>query len=290
MFQVNQYAIKDKKVFAVKPEDSRRLNESGHDIYWTPNNFTEFGVRKKEFLKKITGFYCEIDGGDKKAQIEKLKNHLVPSCMIETGNGYHVYWYLNNTIECTQDPLAKADWFRNIVVNRICTALDADTNAADACRLLRLPFYRYWKDGKGSRVIDIVFESERTYTLEQILSAFPERKAVEIKNFTAEKRNLVTGGNDSFWEAANRIPVVEGLQRLSGTDAVGMQKIELKKQGRVLRIFCDGKATNAWVDKNGLIGSLDGGGPAIPNWIFWYHKDWKKTSDLLKKYFEELSK
>jgi len=287
MFQINYYAIQQGRCFPIKSSDLYSLNENKADIYWTPNNFSAFGKRKKEDLREITSFYCEIDSSDKEQQLKAIKKTgLTPSCVIETKRGFHIYWYLKVPIDCSPDPTGYADRFRDIVANRICPALNADTQAADACRILRAAFFRYWKDSLGTFYSDIVFESKKKYCKEEILEAFPIKKNIE--NFQQKKRELFTNGSDNFWEAANRLDVISGLQKLSGTPSVGMEIYSFKKQNKITRIICNNKACNAWIDENGLIGSTDGGGPALPNWLFWYHKDWKVVARFLKEHFEEL--
>jgi hypothetical protein len=290
MFQTNYYAIKKGHCYPVQQDKITEENESGADIYWTPNNFVDFGCRKKEDLKQITCFFCEIDEGLKKNQLEKLIRHrLTPSCLVETKRGYHIYWYLKQPIDCIDSPVERADWFRSILKNRICPAFGADTQAADACRLMRAAFMRYWKDGTGMFKTNIVFDTDYRYSVEEVLAAFPEIKRYEPKpvqkNQNAVRFDLNSG---DFWTKANNIPVLVGLERLSGTDAVSGETYSFKKQGGILRVLCNGRNSNAWIDSNGKIGSTDGAGPGIPNWVYYYQKSWPRVADELKKHFPEL--
>jgi len=287
MYQSNFYGIK--KDVGCIPLGERELttrNENGWDIYWSPNNFTSYGKRKKEDLTQITTFFCEIDSDNKRDQIKKILAGIMPSSVVETKRGFHIYWYLKDFIDCTAEPVAKADWFRSFVVERICPIYGADTQAADASRILRAAFFRYWKDGKGEFISDIAFTSDKKYTLEEMERAFPVRAKPRV--FLESPRPVVTRQANNFWEAANRIDALSGLQTLSGTAAVNMDRLEFKKEGRLIRIFCNGKKSNAWIDERGLIGSMEGGGPAIGNWLFWYHRDWKKVAAILKEYFKEV--
>lgn len=262
------------------------LNEAGADIYWTPNNFSEWGARKKENLTEITCFFCEIDSEDKQAQIKSLQRcGLIPSCVIETKRGFHIYWYLKEPIDCRADPIAKADWFRGILKNRICPALGADTNAADASRILRAAFFKYWKDGKGTFVSDIVFESNKRYMVEDILRAFPEEK----KKSVYEKPRTpfqVPQGDETFWVKANQIPARQGLEMLSGRSEVNGESYSFVQESpKRTRILVAGNKINAWIDESGKIGSTDRGGPAIPNWLLYYQHDWKAVAQTLKDVF-----
>jgi hypothetical protein len=279
-FQINQYAINKGKCYPIQPSEAPTQNELGADIYWTPNNFVDFGKRKKEDLQEITSFFCEIDGGEKNEQIEKISKFLKPSCVIETKRGFHVYWYLEKPMDCTKDPVKAADWFRDILKNRICPALNADTQAADACRILRMPFYRYWKDGEGEFFIDIVFESENKYTPEQVLKAFPMVQKFERAPVRVVNKNQ---GDGSFWFKAGALDVIESLKVLSGTSHVMGERYEFKNKGNLTRLIINGKPSNAWIDAKGTIGSTDGAGPGLANWLYWYHKDWKKVAQIFKE-------
>lgn len=285
MFQVNLYTIQNGKCFPIDPKNASELNEARGDIYWTFNNFKAPGHRKKEDLREITCFFCEIDVKNKGEQKEIIMSRLIPSCVIETKRGFHLYWYLKDFIDCSDDPVGKADWFRDILKNRICPALGADSQAADACRLLRAPFYKYWKDGKGTFITDIVFESDKRYTVEEILRAFPV-KTPQISHENAPPLRKVEGSD--LWSRANNLNVLNALERLSGSHAVNGETYAFKKQSGITRILCNGKKSNAWIDANGKIGSTDGAGPSIPNWLHYYAKDWAKVAKLIEEFFPEI--
>lgn len=289
MFQINYYGIRQGTCYPINDQNIAEENEKGADIYWTPNNFTAWGKRKKEDLAQITSFFCEIDEGPKSEQLKKLRSVIKPSCIIETKRGFHIYWYLKNPIDCIDDPIAKADWYRDILKNRICPTLGADLQAADACRLMRAAFMKYWKDGKGTFKTDIVFDSDEFYSVDEILNAFPEKKQKPIPSKMPEFKKQEFSSDD-FWSRANQLDSVQSLQKLSGTAAVNGETFSFIKKGNSLRINCNGKKSNAWIDPNGRIGSTDGAGPAIPNWIYYYQKDWKRVAELIKEYFPEVEK
>lgn len=285
MFQLNHYVIRNKKCYPVTYEQAVKENEIGGDVYWTPNNFKDFGLRKKEDLTEITSFFCEIDTADKNEQIKKIVKTIRPSNVIETKRGYHIYWYLKNPIDCRKDPVAKADWFRDILKNRICPALGADTQAADACRLLRVPFFKYWKDGVGDFVINVAYDSDALYEVDDILAVFKERI---IPQRVFEKQEFKTDSNsgEGFWTKANRLDPMECLKVLSGSSLVNGEVFSFKKQKDCWRICVHNKPINAWIDRDNKIGSTDGGGPAISNWLYWYHRDWKTVAKILKEVFK----
>lgn len=291
---INFYAINPKQTPRPFPKpidlaNARALNDQGWDIYWTFNEFVQFGKRTKQDLKKIWAFYCEVDGITKEEILTKLKNNLYPSLMIKSFNGFHLYWYLKDPIDCSDNPIKWADWYHEFVKTRFLEVFDADPQACDACRLLRAPFYRYWKQQKdgsfpaGDFYIDIVYDNEdKKYTLSQIEICFPKKKEVTPIFVFTKRENHPKG---DFWSKANAIPVLDALKKLSGTPHVSMERFDFKKQKDILRIYVNGKSSNAWIDKNGLIGSTAGAAPAIPNWLYYYHKDWKKVAEIIKEVF-----
>lgn len=261
------------------------LNEAKADIYWTPNNFRAWGARKKEDLTEITSFFCEIDTEDKPSQIRAIqRSGLVPSCVIETKRGFHVYWYLKEPIDCRADPVGKADWFRGILKHRICPALGADTQAADACRILRAASFRYWKDGLGTFISDIVFESDKFYMVPQILAAFQDTQKKELLRSVPRPR--VSFPDDGFWSRANSLPARESLEILSGRAEVNSEVFSFHPEGpKRTRIAVAGKNINAWIDDKGQIGSLDRAGPTVVNWLLYYHHDMGAVAKVLKDVF-----
>ena len=284
-FQINLYAIQNQKCFPIKLEDASRLNEEKADIYWTPNNF-EGHTRLKSTLTEITSFYTELDGGDKKKQLEKLEKGPPASSIIETKNGYHCYWYLKSPIQVLpEEREEKSQWFLNLN-RRIAQRMGGDPQASDVCRLLRMPMYRYWKDGRGTFYIDIALESDRKYEVEEIEASFPETTAEPQR--TTHSPNVKYESGNSFWAKASSLPCLESLKVLSGTEAVNFEVFSFKPQGKLTRIVVNGKPSNAWIDEHGKIGSTDRGGPSVPNWLFWYHKDWAHVAKILKTYFPNL--
>lgn len=259
-------------------------NRKGYDIFWTFNGF-EFGKRTKPDLKYINAFYLDLDAGSKQQMLLQIRKKLEPTFVISTGKGYHAYWVLEQEIDCSDEPVRWADWFREFLLERMQPAFNADPQACDACRLLRPAFFKYWKDGKGIINTDIVFESDRFYSLGELEMFFPKiAKAKPEKMPHVPRVGAQPTGN--FWERANNIDVKSALEKLSGTEHVNGETYKLKPRGDgTIRVWCNRRPANVWIDRNGKIGSTAGGGPAIPNWLFWYKKDWKAVAKILEKEF-----
>jgi hypothetical protein len=182
--------------------------------------------------------------------------------------------------------------------------IGADPNAKDVCRVLRYPLSTYWKDGKPLKQCNIVFDSARQYTWEQLELLFPRKKSLALNQTKGNASSLNDQrpndyrpaprrkntpddfkSSEAFWAEANNFDVIEGLTRLSGTHWVGGEVYSFKKQSDVIRIIVNGKPSNAWIDKNGKIGSTVGAGPSIPNWLTYFGHDWKTVAKILKEVF-----
>lgn len=246
----------ENKWFEVEPQPERitDLNENGHDIYWVYNSMvSEFGVRAKSALKEINAFTLEVDG--KKSDIRKvIRKHLPPSMIIETMNGYHLYWILSEPITDRD-----GDWYREFIKARMLPVFDSDPNAVDVVRLLRAPGFRYWKNGAdGSFFITCPVSGGPEYTLSDIETAFPQ---------LVEKREYKVYGPSTLIE--DQLPADEWLRRLSGHSAVRGERYTFYRHSKGMQILVNGKSTACWVDKYGKIGAGSKGGPTILQWLTW---------------------
>lgn len=272
--------------FPIEFTEASKLNENGYDIYWTVNEFSKHGERKKEFLKAINSFYIDVDlkNVSEEETLLSFKKYLTPNLIIKTKNGFHVYWHLSSPIDCSNDPMYWSDWYREFLDKRILLKFNADPNAKDVSRLLRAPDFKYWKDGIGDFTVKIIYERFETYTLNQICNAFPER--VERNIYCNDSKNKLSG--NKFWDKANSIDVIDGLKKLSGRSCVNGETYDFKKTNQGYRILINGKPHSPWIDNNGDIGSTEEGGPRIPNWLYYFHRDWGMVAKIMKEIWPEL--
>lgn len=283
----NYYVRNDAGFFPAEEKDTPALNENRHDVYWTPQEFKAFGARKKEDLVSIRFVCADFDNITKKDFLYKIKFLPKPSFIISTRSGFHIYWHLKKELEPTPKNMERySDLIRNYLV-----PIGADPQAVDVCRILRVPFRRYWRDSKGTVYdaeeiyCDIISESDTRFSFEDLERLLPRKKSVTVKTLTpVPKVNNAPPGD--FWTKANQLPCRESLERLSGTPHVSMETYTFKaKSDGTTRIIIDGKPRNVWLDKDGKIGSVADGGPSIPNWLNYYHKDWARVAKILKEVF-----
>lgn len=286
----NYYARNETGFFPVTEEEELKYNEQGCDIFWTPQEFNGFGKRKIEDLKSIRFLCADFDGVEKKDIKQKFKHVALPTFVISTRGGWHAYWQLREWIPASKEVV---ETYRRFVSERL-VPIGADPNAKDVSRLLRPAFRQYHRDSKKNVYTaqniftDIIFESDVTYTWEQLEDLFRKPQTVNESKRTMPFIRVQQAPQGNFWSQANLLPARESLERLSGSDVVDGESITFKEQSGVTRIIINGKPSNAWIDRDGRIGSTVGASPAIPNWLHFYCKDWARVAETIKKYFPEI--
>lgn len=126
----------------------KQLNEQGYNIYFTVNS----GGTKKEQINKINAFFIDCDcGKDDKGNyfnldiVKQYKQRvlkrvqefgLAPSFIVDTRNGYHVYWLVNN---------ANVEEFQE-VQNKLIHFFNSDKRVNTPERIMRLPNFYWTKD------------------------------------------------------------------------------------------------------------------------------------------------
>lgn len=261
--------------------EADKWNMDGWGIYWTVNDFAD-QPRTKENCVKINAWAIDLDDGSKAEQMERInKAPIQPSYIIESKNGYHIYF---SAIDATIDNYRP-------IVERLVKFYGADENAKDVSRLLRCPYYFHWKDPQDKFFVQQVTPIGPGYTEKQIMKLFPEEKKIEQKKmfYNFRQNQQSPKSSDDLYHRLNGVDCEQALMRLSGSEAICGDVISFKRttMGN-LNILVNGKSTSCWIDRDKKIGSSDGGGPTIWNWVKWYYKDNKKTYELLKKHLPEI--
>lgn len=281
---------------AVSREDAKRWNEQGYGIFVTVNTFN--GARRKDNLVSVNAWAVDIDKGTKREQRDRiLRSPLVPSVVIETKSGYHVWWIAKD---------GKAEHWNAIVLERLVPFFGSDPNARDICRILRMPGYLHMKDPKAPFEVRRVWKHEVAYTERQVAQSFtwvPDpktqktahdeaRRAAELEIKEAARANAIAAGlapTESLWDAIYALDCEEGLRRLSGMAIVGGEQYTFRRTGRGnLNIFVDGKGSPCFIDGDKRIGSPSGGGPTLIQWIRWFGRSYRDAIDALKAVFPQL--
>jgi len=163
---------------------------------------------------------------------------------------------------------------------RIVKKIDADINATDAARVLRVPNFYHCKNPNDKFLVQIVLSCENEYSPIEMLLFLPEIQETKAKKLI----NIQIDGDD-FWAQANRIDCMHGLIKLSGTDYVNGEEFDFIPDRGKFQISVNGKRANCWIDEKGMIGSSAGAGPTIVNWLSYYNHDMATIAQILKDVF-----
>lgn len=197
------------------------LNEAGYEAYFTVNGFKDAPDAKKDHCSSLNAFFVDIDGRKDPEELEAIKAKLEPSFILETKNGYHIYWLLDESIykdelfgEKWEDVVAR--WER--IEGTIVTTLKADKVVKDLTRIMRIPDTYYWKksgDAYKEGVKNAPFKIKglhknvsANYSMSQMEEAFPIVAEVVTFNTppTANAENLkkyAEAEKKAFFEAVN---------------------------------------------------------------------------------------
>lgn len=178
-----------------------KRQKDGYGIFFTVNGFTG-GKRTSETLTNINGFFCDIDYPDKINKtaeairlykqdllMEMVDEGLVPTYIVETKNGFHVYWMLPepiylNTLNPEQQNRLRV-LYRDIE-EAILKKFDGDPAAKDVARVLRVPGTLHQKNPNDP------FEVKLSHAYEENVYKFSE-----IQEYFLKKPPMDT------WAAAN---------------------------------------------------------------------------------------
>lgn len=260
--------------------------ELGYGIFATVNSFN--GPRRKENLTRINAWAIDMDDGTKQQMHDKLEAFIAPpSLIVETKRGYQAYWFARD---------ARPECWDYIVLERLVPHFGSDANARDLCRILRVPGFLHLKDPADPFPVMKVWQHKVFYTehqfvnlLEKELPWRPSKQRHAAHLAEARASSPTFSASDTLWDAIWNLNCEEGLGRLSGHWAVGGEAYTFRRTTRGnLNIFVNGKSTSCFLDESRRIGSLDGGGPTLVQWLRWFKHDWKTVIAVLKEIFPQL--
>ena len=167
-------------------ERKDELNVKGYESYFTVNGFKNAPNAQKENCSSLNAFFVDIDGRKDQKELDRIHELLDPTFIIETQNGYHIYWVLDEPIY--KEEVEIDDWIQIVarweqIEQNIVLALKADPVVKDLTRILRVPQTYYWKktgskwkEGtKGAfKIIGKYKKVSNTYSMDAIESVFPK--------------------------------------------------------------------------------------------------------------------
>jgi hypothetical protein len=265
----------DDAMIGISLEHARSYNGKGYGIFRTVNEFE--GKRQIACLKQINAWYVEIDGGDKKMQLERIrKTPIYPTRVVESKNGYHLYF---NAIEALLDNYAQ-------IMHGLRFHFKGDSKAKDVARVLREPGFYHWKDPNNPFMVREIFVCEARYREKDMLHFFPppreeviEMKAIDVSTYEPSGEET---GLTAFLDGLDN---EDALSRLSGTKWVNGEVYSFKKVSRGRsNIFVNGKSTSCFIDERGRIGATPGG-PNIWCWLRYFGHSEKEIVAIIQEIY-----
>jgi len=261
----------------INRSDAKFWNEKGYGIFQTVQTF--YGPRRIENLKYINAWAVDMDGSNKKEMLALIKTGLPPTLLVESKNGYHVYW---RATDATQE-----NW-RAIMQNRLVPFYKADKKAKDLARILRVPGYYHMKNPQEPFLIQVVHYQHVTYTERQMLQFYKDLETPKLQKKLHKRTRKAHPMQGDFWDRVWNLNCQDALIQLSGSLHVNGEVYDFKQNvSGTLNIFVNGQSSSCWIDLEGRIGSMDDGGPTIAQWLNWFHKDYTKVVNIIKEVFPE---
>jgi len=215
------------------------LNRKGYEAYFTVNGFKGAPNAQKENCTSINAFFIDIDGRKDPDEIAAIKERLMPTYVLETKNGYHIYWLLDEPLfrdDFTDDAWeAAVERWERIEADIVAT-LKADPVVKDLTRIMRQPGTYYWKKSGDAykngvaaapfRIKGLHKELSARYSMDEVEDAFPQL-AESVPEFPKTQegdrmRKYADAERKNFFDLVNRhYPIEERpsfIRLLNGSD------------------------------------------------------------------------
>lgn len=215
-----------KRIPVASTERKDELNLQGYESYFTVNGFKDSPNAQKENCTSLNAFFIDIDGRKDEKEIEKIKAKLDPTFIIETQNGYHFYWVLDEPIY--REEISIQEWEEAVIrweqlEMNIVKELNADPVVKDLTRILRVPQTYYWKKSgdKWKEGVKDVFkikglykEVANTYSMDAVESAFPTQETAltfgDRASVSGERaKRMSEAEKKAFFDRVNEVYPIE---------------------------------------------------------------------------------
>lgn len=158
----------------LRPETIEQAKEKGYGVFFTPNGIGDTRKPNGYFFRwdgnvtSLNACFADFDKKSKREQMETIrKMPLLPSVIVESGRGYHVYWLIKDKEDVS--PLRISLWRR--IQTSIAEKYGTDTACSNPSRLLRLPGSYHVK--REPTLVSVVELNNVSYTLAELEIAFP---------------------------------------------------------------------------------------------------------------------
>lgn len=208
-------------------EEIDKFNNLGEDIYFVVN----VGGDKDDYINKFNAFFVDIDAGRDsnkkyKTQLEidifkqecdeLIEGFLKPSVIVETRNGYHLYWKIDEDID-------KEEW--NKIQNKLVSYFNADIKAKNPARLLRVPFTYWMKDKNNPYKVTIKESNNVVYRVDTIRTEIQKYiKASNISTLADVEKKGIHNKNSTYVSYKNlsliKASDINGLAPILGSENI----------------------------------------------------------------------
>ena len=154
----------------VSHEEAIKYNEQGFNVYFYPNYPSDVQSTwvKAHHIDVFEWVFVDMDlkSGtyvSKEAFLEKLKDFILPSHVIDSGGGVHAYWRVSD--------LDAMSFLR--LSRRLMRKFQTDDAVQQLKQLMRVPGTVNTKNKDEFKLCETLFTSDQIYTCEQIDSALP---------------------------------------------------------------------------------------------------------------------
>ncbi len=176
-------------------------NEMNFEVYFTVNS----GGTKQPEINKINAVFIDLDCGKdanknyhsltkvesyKKEQLSKINQfEYKPSTIVETRNGYHVYWITNTTVEI--------DKFKTYQ-NELIKYFDSDVRVNTIERIMRVPNYYWNKDIHNKFKIKLIELNNNQYDINELINKVTQLNETNTNQveLSVDKSKLEKGVKD----------------------------------------------------------------------------------------------
>lgn len=162
-----------------------------------PINEQKNGRGTSETVQAVNCLYAEFDAKDFDNDKDAALNHILdleinPSACIDSGGGYHCYWFLTEPVLIDNDNREEIDTLQKDWVKTV----NGDPGAADLARVLRIPDTWNMKYQPKRKVEKVWLDPENTFTLYELENLIkPETKAQKPATHFAENTRSFSAGD-----------------------------------------------------------------------------------------------
>jgi putative DNA primase/helicase len=192
------------------------LNVNGYEAYFTVNGFAGQSNAQKDKCTNINAFFVDIDGRKDLEELDRIKKLLEPTFILETKNGHHIYWVLDEALykeDMTEEEWAKAVTKWEAIEQSIVTTLNTDPVVKDITRIMRIPQTFYWKKSGDAykngtegvfKIKGVHKNHSATYSMDKVAEVFPVKELVVQQQREAKRQSYADAERNDFFAKVNQ--------------------------------------------------------------------------------------